>query len=679
MNQNVASSEITLTEELILVLLNEHTGYIELSPGWKLSSIVAGSVLADLALGGRIDTDLEALYLVDSTPTESELLDQVIRDIQQSDETHDTQYWVERITSYSDEFISNSFDILVDKNILLRDIGGFFRLNPKIARSGFSDVDDSPSNQDAKARIMDVIFSETLPDPRDAILISLIHASDMFKVLIQPDDFDESTVKRIELLSKLDLIGRTVGQAVQTTSLLPRHLLYATGTKPIPKLQLRDILRNRHLFDGNLPKAMSELHSKFGPIVKTPFKMRNCPLYIAMGAGTNYWINKNARFYLRSKEYLGGLDEAYDSAVSLLTLDGASHFKMRRAFKYPYSRAALAERLPDLFHHCRESTRPWTKGKVIPLWDAFQENFISQFGNLAVNVDYSHIAHQIEAYHYRSLYTNVMEVLPKFMLRTPKMKRYKECVYEFQDLIISSHTPAQRKGKPADIADQLIALRQSDPLLMSEADFTMSLCGTINLAMYLSSGLAFAVYCIMKNPEVHQRVYKEAESIFGNGRVPRKEDFSLANTDVTHRLLLESIRLFPVVPLQLRAVVNQLNYDGYIVPSGSFLITATSASQFDGSIFKDPNKFDIDRFLPERSEHTYPGAFMPFGLGPHTCPGRRYASFSLLVNLMLIVYHYELELVSQDKKTKLKPIPFCRLRKKYKMRVRRIRNPLPSV
>ena len=60
---------VRLTEELVLLMLDESSGYIEMVPGWDFSCVMAGAVIADLALENRIDTDLEALHLIDPTPT----------------------------------------------------------------------------------------------------------------------------------------------------------------------------------------------------------------------------------------------------------------------------------------------------------------------------------------------------------------------------------------------------------------------------------------------------------------------------------------------------------------------------------------------------------------------------------------------------------------------------------
>ena len=62
-------------EELLLLLHSEDSGYFVPIPEWKMSCALAGGVLMDLALENRIDSDLETLILVDTTPTGDELLD----------------------------------------------------------------------------------------------------------------------------------------------------------------------------------------------------------------------------------------------------------------------------------------------------------------------------------------------------------------------------------------------------------------------------------------------------------------------------------------------------------------------------------------------------------------------------------------------------------------------------
>lgn len=65
--------------------------------------------------------------------------------------------------------------------------------------------------QFVKTRIAKQIFDYEIPDPRDAILISLINACDVFRFMFQ---LDEETEERIELICRTALIDRTIAEAV---------------------------------------------------------------------------------------------------------------------------------------------------------------------------------------------------------------------------------------------------------------------------------------------------------------------------------------------------------------------------------------------------------------------------------------------------------------------------------
>ena len=71
---------LRFAEEIILLLLDDDGRFARL-PSWSLHYALAGGVLMDLALENRIDTDLEKLILVDSTPVGDSLLDPTLADI----------------------------------------------------------------------------------------------------------------------------------------------------------------------------------------------------------------------------------------------------------------------------------------------------------------------------------------------------------------------------------------------------------------------------------------------------------------------------------------------------------------------------------------------------------------------------------------------------------------------
>lgn len=675
MSENVTSSEISFAEELILLMLDEKTGYLEIVPGWQFSCVMAGAMIAELALKGRIDTDLESLYLVDSTPTGDELLDVTLRDIEKSEKVRDTQYWIERNAQRVDDIITTSFDRLVNKNILVHESGGFFGLTRSISRSGAYPSSDSTIRREAKTRILRIILHNDIPDPSDAILIALVHSLGGFKLLLEEEDYEE-VLDRIELVSKLDVVGRKVAAAVDSSTFQPR--LAAIRTKPIPKVRISDILRPRDFLDGHISRGLFRVYDQYGPVAKIPAKMQGLPLYAVMGAEANQWINRNARFYLRSKEYIGDFESAFGSTRTLPGSDGADHYRMRKAVKGNYSRSALTNRLPELYHHSRLSMSKWKEGDSFPIIDVIRAYMADQIGPLVISTDCTQFSKEVLDYEHRALIVHVAKVLPRFMMKTPKMKRYGKLVHGLSENVLLSHTPGQRRGQPLDIADGFLELHRNDPQFMSETDLTFPLTAGMVAAIYVGGGISFALYCMIRNPEIYEGVCREAEKLFGNGHMPKGEDFNLNNIDITHRLILESNRMYPVIPYQLRAVVNRFVIEGYEIPPQTRLLVCHTATHYDETLFKDPHKFDIDRYMPERAEHKQPGAYMPYGLGTHTCLGRRYTDLLMVANILLLAYHFEMDLLPEDRELKINPFPSCAPRKNVKLRIRRIRNPIPS-
>ena len=667
-----AQFPIRIAEELILLMLNEQSGYLEMVPGWDFSCVMAGAVLADLALERRIETDLERLYLVDATPTGDSLLDPALKDIAESDEQSDAQFWIERNTRHADEIVAATLDRLVERNVLTHESGGFWGLSRSVARSGVFPTQAVETRRESKARILSVILHDEIPDPRDAILVALMHTCGGFKLLLEEEDYEER-LDRIELVARLDLIGRTVATAVKDSTAVPktRRVLQS---KPIPRIGFVETLRQRDFLAGNIPKAMYGIYRKYGPVVRVPFKVRGLPTVTLMGSDANQWVNRHGRFYLRSKDYIKGLESAFGASRTLPGMDGAEHYRMRKALQGAYSRGALARRLPELIHLCRKSLSRWNEGDVFRATASFQNHISSQISHLMIGVDCSHYVDELLEYEHRALITQVQGGLPEFMLSTPRMKRLSKRVRQLHEAITASHTPAQRKGKPPDLADAILGLHKDDPQFLPETDLVFPFVASMVASIYLGSGLAFAVYNMARHPDLYAKIRGEAERIFGNGNEPEAEDFSHESVDVTVRLCMESARLYPVIPWQLRTVMNECVVSGYQIPATTMVLICQTAPHYDGNLFKDPLKFDIDRYLPDRAEHKTPGAYAPYGLGTHMCLGNRWVELQMAVNLLLIAHHLKLEVVPENYRIGINPFPTSAPNKKMKFRVAQISN-----
>ena len=659
------------SEEVLLSLLSEETGYFLPIPEWKMSCVLAGSVLIDLSLEDRIDSDLETLFLVDSTPTGDELLDPVLEEIAQDTETRTPQYWVERIARRSDEISSATLERLVEADILQTDAGEFWSVSSRVARSRRYPMTDGDSREEIKTRIMRALFSDEYPDPRDIAVIGLLNACGGMRVLLEPEEY-ESAEERIELFSRMDLIGRTIANAV-SSSYRPPASMRSVRRRAMPTVGPYGLVSSRTFLSGNIPKFMAEKAAEVGPVFRLGFGSRK--FIVLAGVEMNRWAGRKGRLFLRTRDYIEDFQKEWGTARSIASMDGGDHFRMRRAMRAGIGRAVVEDRLDEVLALGRRNFAEWGIGRKITGEAACQRMVAEQIARLSLSVDPADILDDLIEYEYRALLVHVHRFLPKLILRTPAMKRARARIMDFYAQVHAAHTPAQRQGKRRDLVDDLMELHQSDPQFLPETDLGFACIAAIIAGHYTASALAFAIYELLANSDLHERIAAEADALFVNGD-PAAGDLNPSAIDVTHRFVMEVLRLHPVIPVHARTAMNAFEVEGFEVPASSKVLVAFPAAHFDGNYFKDPDRFDIDRYAPPRNEHRQTGAFVPFGIGTHICGGIQWTEFQLAVNLLLVARHLELEMVPANYKLKISPLPKISPRKSFKFRVKRHRHPV---
>ena len=204
---------LRFAEELLLLLLSDE-GKFAAVPDLALDYALAGGVLMDLALENRIDTDLEKLVLVDATPVGDSLLDETLADVAAMDESA-PRFWVERTVGRGPTIRAHALSRLIDRGILEFREARFLWL----CRTQRYPVVDRSAKNEVKLRIMGVLFSDEIPDPRDVVIICLADACGIFKGLLSRRELSKASA-RIEQVRKLDLIGQAMSRAVQDIELL---------------------------------------------------------------------------------------------------------------------------------------------------------------------------------------------------------------------------------------------------------------------------------------------------------------------------------------------------------------------------------------------------------------------------------------------------------------------------
>ena len=669
-DRTVRSHSLSLPEELILMLLNEQNGYFHQVPGWDLNCTVVGAVLAELSLQSRIDTDLDSLQLLDPTETGDPALDPILKQIADEPGERNARYWIERLAGRSDSIIDLLLDRLVELKILKHHDGDFWTL---ATTKWYEDLRDATQEgtvgQFIKTRVVKALFTDEIPGPRDTIIICLTNACDVFRIMFE---LDEETEERIACICRMDLIGRSIAAAVAQNIANPM-LRRSALNKKIPVVALRRLLLSPHLRSGNIPALFAELTKEYGPVfeIRPPFAK---PMKFLAGPETNHWVHRHGRMHLMAGGYFADFEKVYGAHGVLPALDGTDHFRLRKAMGPANSRGRLAGRLDEVYRLARRYMATWKAGETFPV-RACRRMINAQLSPLFLAVESQDIIDDLMDFKERALSTHIVNALPRFMLNTPGMKRRAKAVDTLLERIQSVHTPAQRAGCPRNLVDDWLSLHASDPQLVPEANLRFALSAALVASVYLGDALSFAVYALASQPALCERIQAEADALFENGD-PDGEDFNQPSTEVTRRFLMECLRMYPIVPMSMRDVMNSFVLEGCELPVGSRVHIAQTAPHYMEDVFPDPFSFDIDRYLPPRDEHRGPG-YAPYGLGTHRCLGSRWMDLQLAVNVLMIAYYFTLEVSPADWKLKFSPLPSMKPSEKLKFRVVEQRRDLP--
>jgi len=145
--------------------------------------------------------------------------------------------------------------------------------------------------------------------------------------------------------------------------------------------------------------------------------------------------------------------------------------------------------------------------------------------------------------------------------------------------------------------------------------------------------LAF-FWVMAKNPEVKRKAQQELDRVVGIGRLPDFRD--RASMPYLECVLEETLRFHPAVIIGVpHSTVEDDMYKGMFIPKGSTVIANIWAMCHDENVYKRPDEFYPERFLPQPlgyGERRLNG--MNFGFGRRICPGRRLAETSIWIAIV---------------------------------------------
>ena len=671
--------ELRFAEEVLVFLLDKQIGHLAPVPDRTLRCVLAGAVLMDLALENRIDTDMERLLLVDPTPLDDDLLDPSLAMIAGDGDAQDAAQWVDRIASSKivGSVRDEAIDRLVERRIIEQDVGGFLSLTRWVTRAGRYPMVGGMAGREVEERIMGILFADDVPEPRDAMLIALLDACGIFDRVLSREEMAE-VADRIDLLGRLDLIGRAVSNAIRSVGVqVPdasperRKFVSARETRAealarIPRARGLPLLGNALSLSRGFQPFLLRQYRLLGPVfrIRTPFDNYN----IVAGTEANNFLRRQGRLHLRSVDTFSPLARRLGAHRIVVNMDGQEHFRVRKALSSGYSKKFILARLDQASDIADQAVSAWPEGKAIPVLRELQAIMGEQTAQLCTGTSAGEWVDDL-VYFLDKVLRMTGNSVPRFLMETRRFRRTRDRAELLAATILDQHDPARRAGMEPDLIDDLLELHRADPQFLPENDLRWASLGPFLAGLHTAANVAgFMVHWLIKEPESQAAMRLEADELFaGEGPTPEK----LRKMDVTHRFAMETLRLHPVAQATLREVVNAFELCGYEMPVGARLMFAFNVSHFCEEHYPDPMRFDIDRYLPGRNEHRVPGVYAPFGLGPHRCLGNGFAEVQIALTVAAMLHRVEIAMDPPD--FKLKPVHFPVLSpgNAFKIRIRR--------
>ena len=119
--------------------------------------------------------------------------------------------------------------------------------------------------------------------------------------------------------------------------------------------------------------------------------------------------------------------------------------------------------------------------------------------------------------------------------------------------------------------------------------------------------------------------------------------------------------MWPPISLCQRGVVEAVECGGHLLPPGTLVIYSPWVTHRMPDVFRDPERFDPDRFAPPREEHrATPYSLVGFGGGPRLCIGQAFAQLEMKIVAALLVRRYRWELDAGDPQLRYVPTLYPR-------------------
>ncbi|KAL8377634.1 hypothetical protein RB595_008363 [Gaeumannomyces hyphopodioides] len=156
-----------------------------------------------------------------------------------------------------------------------------------------------------------------------------------------------------------------------------------------------------------------------------------------------------------------------------------------------------------------------------------------------------------------------------------------------------------------------------------------------------SVSLSAFTLAMLKHPDAQRAAQAEIDRVVGPGRLPILAD--RAALPYVDAVVKETLRWWSVFPMCIpHRVDEEVECRGYRIPEGASVMPAVWWFMHDPSVYRDPDRFDPERFADPARNEPDPTKGGVYGFGRRACPGRHFANNLLFINVAQILASFNI-------------------------------------
>jgi hypothetical protein len=193
----------TLRDKLFMLTIDDAKGRVAGTAKEMLRYGLAGALLAELALAGRLTAEKKGLQAVDASPLGDAALDAVLQDFVAMKKLRKPERWVSSLAGK--KIVRKTAEGLAARNVIRFEEKRYLWVIPGEEYT----QQDGSAKYWLKEHLRSVVLADAKADPQDLILLSLLKGCRLLNLLFTRDERKAAT-KKVTALVQGEVFGKAV-------------------------------------------------------------------------------------------------------------------------------------------------------------------------------------------------------------------------------------------------------------------------------------------------------------------------------------------------------------------------------------------------------------------------------------------------------------------------------------